>query len=72
MDRSNQAAALAFSQATVGVFVIFVVGAILHYYMPVRHENGVIIEGVLLGIITAYHLNKVYKEYKSRVPNDEE
>lgn len=46
-----------------GLFIIFMAGTILHYYLPVSGAYGVYIEGVLLGVIVALHVNKVINMY---------
>jgi len=55
----KQRIALAVSQTAIGLFIIFMAGTILHYYVPVSGPYGVHIEGVLLGIFTVLHFRRV-------------
>jgi len=56
---SKQRISLVIGQTFIGLFIIFMAGTILHYYVPVSGPYGVHIEGVLLGIFTVLHLRRV-------------
>lgn len=60
----NQRVALFVSQLLIGLFIIFMAGAILHRYLPMPGAYGVHVEGLFLGVIVALHVKRVILVYE--------
>lgn len=68
----KQRIALFFSQLFIGLFIIFMAGAILHHYLPMPGTYGVHYEGIFLGVIVVLHVKRVLEVYEETGRTEDE